>query len=263
MRIVLYYEDNKQGCYTSKKYHKYSEDEFRKLVDDVCKENNFDICAECAFNNTLEENIILVDDNDCSVMSASAVASCQTLTNGKFFCFYFRQELLDGKSHCIEEIKDIILHELAHALADKKYQTNCEHDDRWIAVCKEIGYNKIYWGEDNTYNSVVNFKAKIIKSSETSYLLRCAECNKIIVETPNFDNAMLNRFVFSGSSNLGFNGLICTVNDVSLDAFTDCCSVRYMYEFDSDKLLKEIKKNRNNVTEQFEEIVKRIVKNNS
>lgn len=265
MRIALYYEENKEHFYKKKQYQKYTEDDFRKLVDDICKSKDFDICAECAFNNTLEENIAIVEDNDCSILSVSALAACQTMYDGKFFCFYFRRELLDGKSHCVEEIQDIILHELAHALADKKHHTNCEHDNRWIDMCNEIGYDKISWGENNSdcFSSVVNFKVRKIDSEDTSYLLRCAECNKVIVETEYFNKALLNRFVFSGSSQFAMLGIYCTVNGMDLHTYTDCCSVRYILEFDSDKFLKEVKKHKNNVTQQLEEIVKRIVEDNS
>ncbi len=37
------------------------------------------------------------------------------------------------------EVKDTILHEVAHALAWERHGVNCGHDDRWKSICVEIG----------------------------------------------------------------------------------------------------------------------------
>lgn len=38
-----------------------------------------------------------------------------------------------------EELRQTVLHELAHAIADKRHNANCGHDARFKAVCREIG----------------------------------------------------------------------------------------------------------------------------
>jgi hypothetical protein len=38
-----------------------------------------------------------------------------------------------------EEVTDTILHEIAHALAFERHGVNCGHDQRWKAICVEIG----------------------------------------------------------------------------------------------------------------------------
>jgi predicted SprT family Zn-dependent metalloprotease len=38
-----------------------------------------------------------------------------------------------------EEVRDTILHEIAHALAWERHGENCHHDHRWKAICREIG----------------------------------------------------------------------------------------------------------------------------
>jgi len=38
-----------------------------------------------------------------------------------------------------EEVRDTILHEIAHALAWIRHRENCGHDARWKAICVEIG----------------------------------------------------------------------------------------------------------------------------
>jgi predicted SprT family Zn-dependent metalloprotease len=38
-----------------------------------------------------------------------------------------------------EIFRQVTLHEIAHAIANKRYQDNCKHDNRFIKVCHEIG----------------------------------------------------------------------------------------------------------------------------
>jgi hypothetical protein len=38
-----------------------------------------------------------------------------------------------------EEVRDTILHEIAHALTWERHRTNCGHDQRWKDICIEIG----------------------------------------------------------------------------------------------------------------------------
>lgn len=48
------------------------------------------------------------------------------------------------------EVRDTILHEIAHALAWRRHGENCGHDHRWKAICKEVGARPVacYDGED-------------------------------------------------------------------------------------------------------------------
>ncbi len=38
-----------------------------------------------------------------------------------------------------DEVRDTILHEIAHALAWEHYRENCGHDERWKKICRRIG----------------------------------------------------------------------------------------------------------------------------
>ena len=42
-----------------------------------------------------------------------------------------------------ENVKNTILHELAHFLATKIYQDNCQHDSRWEGTCRKLGMKEI------------------------------------------------------------------------------------------------------------------------
>lgn len=50
----------------------------------------------------------------------------------------------------VSEVRDTILHEIAHALAWEIYKENCGHDERWQAICVRIGARP-----ERTYDSEV------------------------------------------------------------------------------------------------------------
>lgn len=54
-----------------------------------------------------------------------------------------------------EVFRQIVLHELAHAIANRRYQANCNHDSRFKRVCKEIGcYNDTPYADDKFTNAL-------------------------------------------------------------------------------------------------------------
>ena len=72
-----------------------------------------------------------------------ALARCLTkVINGKHIPYKleFGNTILNVSDY--EIFRQIVLHEVAHAIANKKYQDNCNHDSRFKKVCHEIGcYN--------------------------------------------------------------------------------------------------------------------------
>lgn len=69
-----------------------------------------------------------------------ALARCLTrVINGKHIPtkLEFGNTILNVSDH--EIFKQIVLHEIAHAIANRRYQDNCNHDSRFKKVCAEIG----------------------------------------------------------------------------------------------------------------------------
>ncbi|OED38134.1 hypothetical protein AB833_20860 [Chromatiales bacterium (ex Bugula neritina AB1)] len=58
-------------------------------------------------------------------------------------CRFYQQQISLSRVLCElnseEEVRDTILHEIAHALAWERYGESCGHDRRWKAICVEIG----------------------------------------------------------------------------------------------------------------------------
>lgn len=51
----------------------------------------------------------------------------------------FYDKLLGGKTYSIHQVDETIKHELAHMIADLRYNDSCKHDERFMAVVQEIG----------------------------------------------------------------------------------------------------------------------------
>ena len=46
------------------------------------------------------------------------------------------------------EVRDTILHEVAHALAWERHGENCHHDERWRTICTEVGARPVVTYDD-------------------------------------------------------------------------------------------------------------------
>lgn len=89
-----------------------------------------------------------------------------------------------------EIFKQIVLHEIAHAIANKRYQDNCEHDNRFIKVCQEIGCTNTgaYCSAEysnalqQAYSRINNEKQQATKTTSkpkqetTKYHVICKDC---------------------------------------------------------------------------------------
>ena len=95
-----------------------------------------------------------------------------------------------------EIFKQITLHEVAHAIANKRYQDNCNHDSRFKKVCHEIGcYNTgaycsveyslaIQQAFERVNSAKATTKAtttkrQTTKDGLTKYSVICKECGQI------------------------------------------------------------------------------------
>lgn len=74
-----------------------------------------------------------------------------------------------------EALEQTVLHEVAHAIANKKYKDNCGHDERFKMVCEKIGcidsgaYAKVYTDEIK----------KAGENSTWKYTITCKNCGNV------------------------------------------------------------------------------------
>jgi predicted SprT family Zn-dependent metalloprotease len=78
-----------------------------------------------------------------------------------------------------EIFEQIVLHELAHAVANKKHNDNCGHGKRFKAVCKQIGcYNTNEQCEAEFMEAIKKAEANTKGTDKTKYTVTCQDCGK-------------------------------------------------------------------------------------
>lgn len=92
----------------------------------------------------------------------------------RFGACHYRKRTITLSSHLIpsmpvDEVRDTILHEIAHALDFMRHGSS-NHGPRWKAICREIGARPVRCGK--TLN---------VEKIESPYLLKCTsdECGKV------------------------------------------------------------------------------------
>lgn len=226
MRMRLYYKNVQDKYYKNKKYRKFKEEEFYDYVISICREKGQEVA---------NDQIIITNE------LGNALANCVGIPQDNtyyFWYFTFVRKLLDGKSYCIDEIKDVILHELAHALTNTIHNKECEHNEKWLETCKLLGYERISFGNKNESNSCITFDVESLPDSTSkNYVLKCSKCNKTLVESKNYNIRMIKAFLYT----YAFPGIdiqfSTEINGKVLHNFSDCCHASYVCEFEGEKLL--------------------------
>ena len=88
-----------------------------------------------------------------------------------------------------EIFRQICLHELGHAIANRRYQDNCNHDSRFVKVCHEIGcYNTGAYCSVEYASAIQQAFARVNgqttttskpKQQATKYHVICKDCGHV------------------------------------------------------------------------------------
>lgn len=111
-----------------------------------------------------------------------ALARCLTrVVNGRHIpiTLEFGKTILNVSDY--EIFKQITLHEIAHAIANKKHQDNCNHDSRFIKVCQEIGcYNTGAYCSEEYSLALQQANTRISQTEQlTKYSVICENCGHV------------------------------------------------------------------------------------
>ncbi len=113
-----------------------------------------------------------------------------TYTNGKIskaepFKLEFGKDILNASDK--EELRQTVLHELAHAIANKRHNDSCNHDYRFKQVCNEIG----------CVDNMATVKKESLEKEEKRYKyeVTCTTCGQKFhySRANNFIRALLNN----------------------------------------------------------------------
>lgn len=168
----------------------WSLEDVRKIVEGVERTTGERMNLELVYNGRLKRTLA-----QC-VCRVERVASTKKITKVEPYKIEFGKTILNTEDK--EVFKQIVLHEVAHAIANKRYQDNCGHDYRFKKVCEEIGCYETTKGTKreeikSTYKYVVTCKCcgtnynyhrksgivSVLMDKNSHYMpYRCATCDK-------------------------------------------------------------------------------------
>ena len=103
----------------------------------------------------------------------------------KPYCLEFGTVILNVKKY--ETFEQTVLHEIAHALANKKYNDDCGHDYRFKEMCEKIGCYESGAKTDekdilDTMKKMNDEKMKKGKKENNTsvYVVKCSHCGKTL-----------------------------------------------------------------------------------
>lgn len=157
--------------------------------------------------------------------------------NTEIIALAFYDKLLDGKSYTIHQVNETIRHELAHLIADLRYNDNCGHDERFMNVVREIG------GEPSESLSLFKYSATFhtekLKDTKRNYkfYLLCSSCGKVHKRTNEYRN-VFQLFALSGTD----SPLTHLIKFGELGCKSPCCNTCYSFEANVESLLMGLEK---------------------
>lgn len=148
--------------------NKWSITDVRKIVEEVA--NNKD---EFGFLNDLE-----IAYNGRLSRTLARCLSRTKLVYGKVewtrpFKLEFGKTILNVDSY--ETLKQVVLHETAHAIANVRHQDNCNHDARFKLVCEEIGC-KMDGASSATASNQAREEIKDVSLQMNKHKITCVGC---------------------------------------------------------------------------------------
>ena len=103
----------------------------------------------------------------------------------KPFCLEFGKVILNVKKY--ETFEQTVLHEIAHALANKKYNDDCGHDYRFKEMCEKIGCYEsgAKTSETDILDTVKKMNDEKMKKGKkenntSAYVVKCSHCGKTL-----------------------------------------------------------------------------------
>lgn len=134
----------------------------------------------------------------------------------KPYCLEFGKVILSVEKY--ETFEQTVLHEIAHAIANKKYNDDCGHDERFKEVCEEIGCYES--GATTNESDIMETHEKIKSSSKSNstntkgYRVVCKGCGEKLSHyktkcqtVKNIENPTNSRYTYMcplcGSRHLG------------------------------------------------------------
>ena len=148
--------------------NKWTITDIRKIIDEVAsKSEQFELLngLELAYNGRLSRTL-----GRCLCKIAYSQGSIKWVEPYKL---EFGKTILNVDSY--ETLRQVVLHETAHAIANMRYQDNCNHDSRFKTVCKEIGC-EIVDASSGTASNEIRREIREMSLQLNKHKITCVGC---------------------------------------------------------------------------------------
>jgi len=191
-----------------------SESEYEQLVRDISQ--------EIGYNSSPE--IVFYDEGPTGQCNSVKLFNMHISNLG------FNRDVLNG-GYTEEEINQIIRHELAHAIANERYNDECSHDDRWKEVCNEIKCDS----SETLGLCKAYFEVTLLdnKKRKYKYYLLCEKCQKVQLRTDNCGGVI--PLLVMSAANVS---LPLTFGNLGLKS--NCCDSKYRLQASAEGLLADL-----------------------
>jgi predicted SprT family Zn-dependent metalloprotease len=168
-----------------KKVNKWSLEDVKKIVERVENMTGEKLDLELNYNPRLKTTLAWCK-NRVSYQTVRENGKTVKKVNWiKPYCLEFGTVILNVEK--FETFEQTVLHEIAHALANKKYNDDCNHDYRFKEICEKIGCYESGAKTDekdilDTMKKLNNEKMKKGKKENKSseYVVKCSCCGKAL-----------------------------------------------------------------------------------
>ena len=205
---------HKVETFKSENYKLFTQEEFIDMVEVTSREVGLIFSPEICFYQE----------------GPSGSCLARRLQNKVHIVLAFHNEVLNGEKYTIAQIKEIIRHELSHAIAFLRFDDDCGHDERWQQVALEVGCDP---SETLPFIYSLGIHVDTIEAStrKHNYYLLCSKCRAIHLE---IDDNPIQFFMLSGTE------LPICLGD--LGTRSPCCNSLYILEAEIYTLLDDLVK---------------------
>jgi hypothetical protein len=160
----------------------------------------------------------------------------------------FSDTLLDGISYNIGQIEEVIIHELAHFIANSVHQKECGHGPEFMKIVELLNGNQEKTLSLTVLNSHLSFK-KFEGEVSSSFNLKCRKCGQIVYSIKKGGFELFKFFPLSQDD----HPLPLTLG--RLNPRSSCCNGKYDFIAESTPLIKEMEKKMASLSKQLSEFV--------
>lgn len=168
-----------------KKVNKWSIEDVKKIVERVEDMTGEKLDLELNYNPRLKTTLAWCKNyiNYQSVRQNGKIV--KKINWIKPFCLEFGKVILNVEKY--ETFEQTVLHEIAHALANKKYNDDCGHDYRFKEMCEKIGCYEsgAKTSETDILDTVKKLNNEKLKNGKkenntSAYVVKCSHCGKTL-----------------------------------------------------------------------------------